>query len=81
MQQFHCSNVQVKDVGLAMAAADESGSSVPLGLQVFDMYTAVCKAGQSSDDFSVIFQHYYKGKPEQEASIDLKPQRSITENL
>jgi hypothetical protein len=31
-------------------------------------YTAVCKAGQSSDDFSVIFQHYYKGKPEQEAA-------------
>ncbi|CAK9874500.1 unnamed protein product [Sphagnum jensenii] len=77
---FSC-HLMVKDVGLAMAAADESGSSVPLGLQVFDMYTAVCKAGQSSDDFSVIFQHYYKGKPEQEASIDLKPQRSITENL
>ncbi|KAH9564953.1 hypothetical protein CY35_04G050800 [Sphagnum magellanicum] len=77
---FSC-HLMVKDVGLAVAAADESGSSVPLGLQVFDMYTAVCKAGQSSDDFSVIFQHYYKGKPEQEASIDLKPQRSITKNL
>jgi hypothetical protein len=37
MQQFHRLNVQVKDVGLAVAAADESGSSVPLGLQVFDM--------------------------------------------
>jgi hypothetical protein len=37
MQQFYHSNVQVKDVGLAVAAADELGSSVPLGLQVFDM--------------------------------------------
>ncbi|KAG0629964.1 hypothetical protein M758_1G142800 [Ceratodon purpureus] len=58
------SQLLAKDLGLALAAAKESGSAVPLGGKILEMYNILCEAGHSSLDFSSIFQYYYKGKPE-----------------
>lgn len=58
------SQLLAKDLGLALAAAEESGVAVPLGGKILEMYNILCKAGHSSLDFSSIFQYYYKGKPE-----------------
>jgi len=45
----------VKDLGIAMAAAEQSGANVPLGKHAADIYKAFNEAGGSGKDFGAIF--------------------------
>ncbi|KAG6554178.1 hypothetical protein Mapa_004094 [Marchantia paleacea] len=59
---FSC-QLLAKDLGLALTAAKETGIPIPLTLQVHELYSNLCKAGYSHEDFSCIFQTLYKGEP------------------
>ncbi len=48
--------LMVKDVGLAQAAAEATGSPTPLGAHALALYREVIAAGNGAKDFSVIFQ-------------------------
>ena len=47
--------LMLKDLGLAMAAADESGASVPLGRHAAEIYQDFNEAGNGAKDFGAIF--------------------------
>jgi len=47
--------LMVKDLGIAMAAAEQSGANVPLGKHAADIYKAFNEAGGSGKDFGAIF--------------------------
>ena len=49
------SALMLKDLGLAMAAAGQSGANVPLGQHATEIYEAFNKAGNGSRDFGAIF--------------------------
>ncbi|KAI5056673.1 hypothetical protein GOP47_0028491 [Adiantum capillus-veneris] len=57
---FSC-QLMKKDLGLAVAAADENQALTPLARQVYNMYTQLCENGNGNKDFSSIFQLTYKG--------------------
>ncbi|KAL2641734.1 hypothetical protein R1flu_009321 [Riccia fluitans] len=52
-----------KDLGLALMAAKETGSPIPLTTQVHELYANICQKGYSHEDFSNIFQRLYQGEP------------------
>jgi 3-hydroxyisobutyrate dehydrogenase len=47
-----------KDLGLALAAAQASDSSVPMGQQASKLFKQHGEAGYGELDFSSIYQHY-----------------------
>ena len=47
-----------KDLALALAAAQASDSSVPMGQQASKLFKAHGEAGFGGLDFSSIYQHY-----------------------
>jgi 3-hydroxyisobutyrate dehydrogenase len=47
--------LMVKDLGIAMAAAEQSGANVPLGKHAAEIYKAFNEAGGSAKDFGAIF--------------------------
>ncbi|MDG2004397.1 MAG: 3-hydroxyisobutyrate dehydrogenase [Novosphingobium sp.] len=47
--------LMVKDLGIAMAAADQSGANVPLGAHAAELYRAFNEAGNGGKDFGAIF--------------------------
>lgn len=47
--------LMVKDLGIAMAAAEQSGANVPLGRHAAELYKAFSEAGGSARDFGAIF--------------------------
>lgn len=51
-----------KDLGLALGAAQASGSAVPMGQQASQLFNAHGQAGHGSLDFSSIYQHYSNKK-------------------
>jgi 3-hydroxyisobutyrate dehydrogenase len=46
--------LMLKDLRLAVAAADDAGASVPMGSRARDMYEALAEAGEGSSDFSAM---------------------------
>ncbi|KAL3677756.1 hypothetical protein R1sor_020712 [Riccia sorocarpa] len=59
---FSC-QLLAKDLGLALVAAKETGSHIPLTKQVYEMYSNLCQKGYNHEDFSNIFQRLYEGEP------------------
>jgi len=53
------SALMLKDLGLAIAAAEQSSSPVPVGSMVRELYTVLCEEGHGQQDFSAIFRHVY----------------------
>ncbi|XP_046658498.1 3-hydroxyisobutyrate dehydrogenase, mitochondrial [Homalodisca vitripennis] len=51
------SHLIVKDLSLAHAVAQRSGSSTPFGKQALDIYKMVCEQGKADLDFSVVYQY------------------------
>ncbi len=49
-------DLMAKDLGLAMAAAQHSGSAVPLGSLAKNLYTMLQHQGAGKEDFSAIFK-------------------------
>lgn len=54
-----------KDLGLAVAAAEERETLSPLARQVYNMYSDICNNGDGKKDFSGIFKYIYKGSAEE----------------
>jgi 3-hydroxyisobutyrate dehydrogenase len=48
--------LMLKDIKLAQAAADATGSPTPLGKDATAIYQAVVDAGNGAKDFSVVFR-------------------------
>lgn len=57
---FSCQLMR-KDLGLAVAAAEETRALTPLTKQVYSMYSTLCDDGKNSKDFSSIFRFTYMG--------------------
>ena len=52
----------VKDLNLAVSAANQSGADVPLGKSALELYKqVVCKEGWDKKDFSVVYDFIAKG--------------------
>ncbi|KAG8271122.1 hypothetical protein J6590_069498 [Homalodisca vitripennis] len=51
------SHLIVKDLSLAHAVAQRSGSSTPFGKQALDIYKMICEQGKADLDFSVVYQY------------------------
>lgn len=49
----------VKDLGLAISAAEQCSSPVPVGSLVQELYRVVCEDGHGGQDFSSLFRHVY----------------------
>ncbi|MCX7863895.1 MAG: 3-hydroxyisobutyrate dehydrogenase [Novosphingobium sp.] len=47
--------LMVKDLSIAMAAAEQSGANVPLGRHAAELYKAFAEAGGANKDFGAIF--------------------------
>ncbi len=60
------SALMLKDLRLAMAAADASGATVPLGRHATEIYQAFVEAGNGGKDFGAIFTMLY---PSQAANL------------
>lgn len=60
---FSC-QLMKKDLGLAVAAAEETRALAPLAQQVFQMYSKLCEEGKEGKDFSSIFCFKYLGSSE-----------------
>nr|WP_294523430.1 3-hydroxyisobutyrate dehydrogenase [uncultured Rhodopila sp.] len=56
--------LMVKDVKLAQAAAEATGSPTPLGTQALSFYQKVVEEGDGGKDFSVVFRWLAKQKRE-----------------
>eukprot|EP00873_Tetraselmis_striata_P041286 jgi/Tetstr1/461550/TSEL_006656.t1 len=54
------SSLMLKDLGLAMAAAEQCASPVPVGSLVEQLYRVVVEEGGGRQDFSSIFRHIYR---------------------
>lgn len=50
-------DLMLKDLNLALAAAEETGASIPLGSHSRDIYTKMAEAGLGSKDFSAVIKH------------------------
>lgn len=58
------SKLMAKDLGLAVAAAEEVGRKCPFTSEALNVYKELCEEGFGSEDFSSVFRHYYSGKDE-----------------
>uniref|UniRef100_A0A061RQ50 3-hydroxyisobutyrate dehydrogenase n=1 Tax=Tetraselmis sp. GSL018 TaxID=582737 RepID=A0A061RQ50_9CHLO len=65
--------LMVKDLGLAISAAELADSPVPVGSLVQNMYQVVCDEGHGPRDFSSIFQHVYGGGLRREEAPAARP--------
>ncbi len=48
--------LMLKDLGIAMSAAEQSGANVPLGKHAAELYAAFNEAGNGGKDFGAIFE-------------------------
>ena len=55
------SALMLKDLTLAMQAADQTGADTPLGARAYDLYDALCTQGHAGQDFSYIMQRIRRG--------------------
>lgn len=51
------SKLLVKDLTIALSAAERSGSCTPLGKLTLEVYKSLCKSGKANLDFSVVYDY------------------------
>ena len=56
------SALMLKDLGLALDAAQQSGAEIPLGTKAADVYQAMIDAGYGGKDFSSAYEYLNSGK-------------------
>ena len=56
------SSLMLKDLGLAVDAANSAGAAIPLGNHATELYTTLCNNGYAGKDFSSVFEYLSNSK-------------------